>query len=191
MKWEHIASNIEHFRTLLGSHVDRLCFEDRQTVVQLLGEKVVVSRDGAVEVHHVLPFEEQPIAADQKKKASRLNFMSCDYNISTCQRHRYSAMIVWAESTVGASVVNTNTQPGQQEARRARRAFFMPLPAFVPGTIGVLDVQAIGMHPAPYLMLAACRAACHRQGAQRFHALAFQGGAQLQWRSRRVPQDSH
>ena len=68
IKWEHIASNIEHFRTLLGSNVDRLCFEDRQTVVQLLGEKVVVSRDGAVEVHHVLPFEEQPIAADQKKK---------------------------------------------------------------------------------------------------------------------------
>ena len=64
----------------------------------------------------------------------------------------------------------------------------MPLPACVPGTIGVLDVQAIGMHPAPYLMLAACRAECHRQGAQRFHALAFQGGAQLQWRSRRVPQ---
>ena len=68
MKWEHIASNIEHFRTLLGSNVDRLCFEDRQTVVQLLVEKVVVSRDGAVEVHHVLPFEEQPVAADQKKK---------------------------------------------------------------------------------------------------------------------------
>ena len=68
IKWEHIASNIEHFRTLLGSNVDRLCFEDRQTVVQLLVEKVVVSRDGAVEVHHVLPFEEQPIAADQKKK---------------------------------------------------------------------------------------------------------------------------
>jgi site-specific DNA recombinase len=68
MKWEHIASNIEHFRTLLGSNVDRLCFEDRQTVVQLLGEKVVVSRDGAVEVHHVLPFEKQPVAADQKKR---------------------------------------------------------------------------------------------------------------------------
>ena len=39
IKWEHIASNIEHFRTLLGSNVDRLCFEDRQTVVQLLVEK--------------------------------------------------------------------------------------------------------------------------------------------------------
>jgi hypothetical protein len=68
IKWEHIASNIEHFRTLLGSNVDHLCFEDRQTVAQLLVEKVVVSRDGAVEVHHGLPFEEQPVAADQKKK---------------------------------------------------------------------------------------------------------------------------
>src|SRR3989441_6279017 len=32
------------------------------------GEKGGVSRDGALEVHHVLPCEEQPIAADQKKK---------------------------------------------------------------------------------------------------------------------------
>jgi hypothetical protein len=28
----------------------------------------VVYQDGAVEVHHVLPFEEQPAAVDQKKK---------------------------------------------------------------------------------------------------------------------------
>jgi hypothetical protein len=68
IQWEHIASNIEHFRTLLGSPVDRWCFEDRQTVIQLWVEKVVVSRDGAVEGHHILPFEEQPVAADQKKK---------------------------------------------------------------------------------------------------------------------------
>jgi hypothetical protein len=26
-----------------------------------------VSRDGAVEVHHVLPVEDEPVAADQKK----------------------------------------------------------------------------------------------------------------------------
>jgi hypothetical protein len=37
-------------------------------------------------------------------------------------------------------------------------------------------------------MLAACRVECHHQSAQRFHTLAFQGGAQRQWRSRRVPQ---
>jgi hypothetical protein len=47
-------------------------------VVHLLVEKVVVHPDGAVEVHHVLPFEEQPVAADQKKKVARVNFMSCD-----------------------------------------------------------------------------------------------------------------
>ena len=37
-------------------------------MVQLLVEKVVVYQDGAVEVHHVLPFEEPPVATDQKKK---------------------------------------------------------------------------------------------------------------------------
>jgi len=67
IKWEHIADNIGQFRALLGRNVDQLSFEDRQAVVQLLVEKVVVHPDGAVEVHHVLPFEEQPVAADQKK----------------------------------------------------------------------------------------------------------------------------
>ena len=42
----------------------------------------------------------------------------------------------------------------------------MSLPAFVPGTIGLLHVQAIGMYPAPYLMLAAGRAEDYHQGAQ-------------------------
>ena len=51
----------------------------------------------------------------------------------------------------------------------------MPLPAFVPGTIGVLHVQAIGMEPAPHLMLAARRGGDHHQRAQRFGLLAFQG----------------
>lgn len=43
-------------------------------MVQLLVEKVIVYQDGAVEVHHVLPFEEQPVAADQKKKAVPAEF---------------------------------------------------------------------------------------------------------------------
>jgi site-specific DNA recombinase len=68
IKWDRIADNIEQFRTLLGSNLDLLSYEDRQAVVQLLVEKVVVYQDGAVEVHHVLPFEEQPAAVDQKKK---------------------------------------------------------------------------------------------------------------------------
>ena len=61
-------SNIGQFHALLGRNIDQLSFEDRQAVVQLLVEKVVVHPDGAVEVHHVLPFEEPPVAADQKKK---------------------------------------------------------------------------------------------------------------------------
>src|SRR5438552_18470846 len=67
IKWERIAGNIGQFRALLGSNLDRLSYEDRQAVVQLVVEKVVVYHDGAVEVHHALPFEEQPGAADQKE----------------------------------------------------------------------------------------------------------------------------
>jgi site-specific DNA recombinase len=74
IKWDHIADNIGHFRALLGRNLDRLSFEDRQAVVQLLVEKVVVHPDGAVDVHHVLPFEEQPVVADQKKKVRPAEF---------------------------------------------------------------------------------------------------------------------
>jgi hypothetical protein len=35
---------------------------------------VIVYQDGAVEVHHVLPFEAQPVAADQKKKVVPAEF---------------------------------------------------------------------------------------------------------------------
>ena len=74
IKWDHIADHIGHFRALLGRNLDRLSFEDRQAVVQLLVEKVVVHPDGAVDVHHVLPCEEQPVVADQKKKGPPAEF---------------------------------------------------------------------------------------------------------------------
>jgi site-specific DNA recombinase len=74
IKWDHIADNIGQFRALLGSNIDQLSFEDRQAVVQLLVEKVVVYPDGAVDVHHVLPFEEPPVAAEQKKKVTSDEF---------------------------------------------------------------------------------------------------------------------
>jgi hypothetical protein len=67
-KWDRIADHIVPFRALLGSNLDRLSYEDRHAGVQRLVEQVVVYQDGAVAVHHVLPFEEQPVAADQKKK---------------------------------------------------------------------------------------------------------------------------
>jgi hypothetical protein len=43
--------------------------------------------------------------------------------ISTGHRHRYRARIVWAESTVSASVVKTNTQP----ASKRLSAFGVPV----------------------------------------------------------------
>src|SRR5262245_60535815 len=64
----------------------------------------------------------------------------------------------------------------------------MALPAFVPSPIGLLGVQAIGVHPAPHLMLASWPMEDHHQGAQRFWGLSFQGGTQLQRCSRRIPQ---
>ena len=74
IQWEHIADNIGQFRALLGSTLDCLSYEDRQAVVQLVVEKVVVYQDGAVEVHHVLPFEEPPVAAEQKTKVTSDEF---------------------------------------------------------------------------------------------------------------------
>ena len=65
----------------------------------------------------------------------------------------------------------------------------MPLPTLVPGTMGLLRVQALGMHPAPHCLLAARRAERHRQSPERFQALAFQGDTQFHRRSRRVTQD--
>ena len=68
LQWERIAANISQFRALLGSNLDGLSYEDRQAVVQLVVAKVVVYPDGAVEVHHVLPFEEPPVVVSRKKK---------------------------------------------------------------------------------------------------------------------------
>ncbi|MCB0314484.1 MAG: recombinase family protein [Calditrichaeota bacterium] len=74
IKWEHLIENIEHFRTLLGKNLDELGFEDRQAVVQLLVEKVIVYPDGNVEIHHILPFEEKPFPENGKKKVVSENF---------------------------------------------------------------------------------------------------------------------
>ena len=78
IKWERLADNSGPFRALLGRNLARLRDEDRQAVVQLVVEKVVVYQDGAVEGHHVVPLEAPPVPANQKKKASRVHFLSCD-----------------------------------------------------------------------------------------------------------------
>jgi site-specific DNA recombinase len=94
IKWERIADNIGQFRALLGSNLDRLSYEDRQAVIQLVVEKVVVYPDGAVEVHHVLPFEEPPVVTDQKKKGTPGEF----YVLRLKQLHAPSPRIMTEDS---------------------------------------------------------------------------------------------
>ena len=67
-----------------------------------------------------------------------------------CQRQRYTLRIVWAESTAGARVVKNQHPAREKEALRLWGAFFMALPAFVPGPRRLLRTETIGVHPAPY-----------------------------------------
>jgi site-specific DNA recombinase len=63
MHWQQIIEHIETFRHLLGDHLDRLSFEERQAVAQCLIRKVVVTGE-QVDISYVLPFEGAPQAAD-------------------------------------------------------------------------------------------------------------------------------
>ena len=150
IKWEHIAANIGHFRALLGRNIDQLSFEDPPGVVQLLVEKVVVHPDGAIEVHHVLPFEEPPVAADPKKKGIPGEF----YVLRLKQLHVPATPVQRHDQHLGGEhrgrQRGTDQHPaGQKEALRGRCAFFMALPAFVPGPMGLLRVQARGRATQP------------------------------------------
>lgn len=134
IKWEHIADNIGQFRALLGRNIDPLHFEDRQAVVQLLVEKVVVHPDGAVAVHHVLPFEDPPVAADQKKKASRVHVMSCDRNTSSVQRLRQRsatpAADTWRGPFVRMWIIVAPSRGASCNLRRRRRKIgLVPCPS--------------------------------------------------------------
>jgi len=77
IKWEHIANNIAQFRALLGSNIERLSFEIVKRCPAARGKGDRVSGWGSRSAPRVA-LEEQPVAADQKKKAVQLNFMSCD-----------------------------------------------------------------------------------------------------------------
>jgi site-specific DNA recombinase len=74
IKWNVLVENIEEFRQLLGKNLHELSFQERQAVVQLLVEKVVVHPDGKVEIYHILPFEEKPVVDEQKKKVTVKDF---------------------------------------------------------------------------------------------------------------------
>ena len=55
LRWEQVVEGIEAFNQLLSDRLDTLSFEERQKLVQLLIEKVVIFSNGDVEIHHLLP----------------------------------------------------------------------------------------------------------------------------------------
>jgi site-specific DNA recombinase len=57
--WQQVIHNTERFCQLLGENLDRLSFEDRQTVAQCLIKKVVVTGE-QVDISYVLPFDSAP-----------------------------------------------------------------------------------------------------------------------------------
>jgi site-specific DNA recombinase len=59
LHWQTVIDHVDHFRHLLGDNLDRLSFTDRQTVVQCLIKKVVVTGE-QVDIFYVLPFDHAP-----------------------------------------------------------------------------------------------------------------------------------
>lgn len=65
--WQQVIDNAETFRQLLGDHLERLSFEDRQAVARCLIDKIVVTGED-VDIHFVLPFESAPQVSNRPEK---------------------------------------------------------------------------------------------------------------------------
>jgi site-specific DNA recombinase len=67
--WQQVIDNTETFRQILGDNLDRLSFEERQSVAQCLIHKVIVTGED-VDIQFVLPFESAPQAVKELLKKS-------------------------------------------------------------------------------------------------------------------------
>ncbi|HNQ17422.1 MAG TPA: recombinase family protein [Candidatus Woesebacteria bacterium] len=71
LHWQKVEMDLQQFHQNLGLCLDRLSFEDRQKLVQLLIERVVVFSNGDVDVYHLLPtssYSESEAALSSQKK---------------------------------------------------------------------------------------------------------------------------
>jgi len=59
LHWQQIIAQVDRFRQLLGDNLERLSFEDRQTIAQCLIKKVVVTEE-QVDISYILPFDQPP-----------------------------------------------------------------------------------------------------------------------------------
>jgi len=59
LHWQQILEHADCFRHLLGENLERLSFADRQTVMQCLIKKVVVTGEH-VDIYYIFPFDQAP-----------------------------------------------------------------------------------------------------------------------------------
>ena len=59
LHWQQIIEHADCFRHLLGDNLERLSFADRQTVMQCLIKKVVVTGEH-VDIYYIFPFDQSP-----------------------------------------------------------------------------------------------------------------------------------
>jgi site-specific DNA recombinase len=59
LHWQQIIEHADRFRHLLGESLERLSFADRQTVVQCLIKKVIVTGE-QVDIYYIFPFDQAP-----------------------------------------------------------------------------------------------------------------------------------
>jgi site-specific DNA recombinase len=59
LHWQQIIEHADCFRHLLGENLERLSFTDRQTVMQCLIKKVVVTGEH-VDIYYIFPFDQSP-----------------------------------------------------------------------------------------------------------------------------------
>lgn len=57
--WQSVIEHATEFRRLLGANLDKLSFEERQSVVQCLIQRVIITGE-EVNIHFALPFETAP-----------------------------------------------------------------------------------------------------------------------------------
>jgi site-specific DNA recombinase len=59
LHWQQIIEHADCFRHLLGENLERLSFADRQTVMQCLIQKIVVTGEH-VDIYYIFPFDQAP-----------------------------------------------------------------------------------------------------------------------------------
>jgi site-specific DNA recombinase len=77
LHWQQIIEHADCFRHLLGENLERLSFADRQTVMQCLIKKVVITGEH-VDIYYIFPFDQSPQVYNSRALTTCLTPRLCD-----------------------------------------------------------------------------------------------------------------